>query len=49
VIELPMVLDPKKITAAYEHGLLTLRIPKTEREKATVIPIDKREPVAALN
>jgi HSP20 family protein len=49
VIELPMVLDPKKITAAYEHGLLTLRIPKTEREKATVIPINKREPVAALN
>jgi HSP20 family protein len=49
VIELPMVLDPKKITAAYEHGLLILRIPKTEREKPTVIPINKREPVAGLN
>jgi HSP20 family protein len=49
VIELPMVLDPKLITAAYEHGLLTLRIPKTEREKPTVIPINRREPVAALN
>jgi HSP20 family protein len=49
VIELPMVLDPKKITAAYEHGLLTLRIAKTAREKPVVIPIKKREAVAALN
>jgi HSP20 family protein len=49
VIELPMTLDPKKVTAAYEHGLLTLRIAKTEREKPTVIPIKKRETVAALN
>jgi HSP20 family protein len=49
VIELPMMLDPKKVTAAYEYGLLTLRIAKTEREKPTVIPIKKREPVAALN
>jgi HSP20 family protein len=49
VIELPMTLDPKKVTAAYEHGLLTLSIPKTEREKPAVIPIKKREPVASLN
>jgi HSP20 family protein len=49
VIELPMTLDPKKVTAAYEHGLLTLSIPKTEREKPVVIPIKKREPVASLN
>lgn len=49
VIELPMILDPKKVTAAYEHGLLTLRIAKTEREKPVVIPIKKREAVAGLN
>jgi HSP20 family protein len=49
VIELPMTLEPKKITASYEHGLLTLSIPKTEREKPVVIPIKKREPVAGLN
>jgi HSP20 family protein len=49
VIELPMVLDPRKVTAAYEHGLLTLRIMKTEREKPVAIPIKKREAVAALN
>jgi HSP20 family protein len=49
VIELPMALDPKKITAAYEHGLLTLRIAKTAREKPVVIPIKRREAVAALN
>ncbi|HEY7021228.1 MAG TPA: Hsp20/alpha crystallin family protein [Ktedonobacterales bacterium] len=49
VIELPMTLDPKKVTAGYEHGLLTLRIAKTEREKPVVIPIKKRETVAALN
>ena len=48
-IELPMVLDPKKITAAFEHGLLTLRIAKTAREKPVVIPIKRREAVAALN
>ena len=49
VIELPMTLDPKKVTAAYEHGLLTLRIAKTEREKPVAIPIKKREAVAGLN
>jgi HSP20 family protein len=49
VIEMPMALDPKKIIATYAHGLLTLRIPKTEREKPTVIPINKREPIAGLN
>jgi len=49
VIELPMTLDPKKVTAVYEHGLLTLSVPKTEREKPVMIPIKKREPVAGLN
>jgi len=49
VIELPMVLDPKKVTAAYEQGLLTLSIPKTEREEPVVIPIKKREAVTGLN
>ena len=49
VIELPMVLDPKQVIAAYEHGLLTLRIMKTEREKPVTIPIKKREAIAALN
>jgi HSP20 family protein len=49
VIELPMVLDPEKVAASYEHGLLTLSIPKSEREKPAAIPIKKREPVAGLN
>lgn len=49
VIELPMTVDPTKVTATYERGLLKLRIAKTEREKPVVIPIKKREPAAALN
>lgn len=49
IVELPLSIDPAKIEATYEHGLLTLRIPKTEQAKPTVIPIRKRERVAALN
>jgi HSP20 family molecular chaperone IbpA len=49
VIDAAMGLDAKETTATYEHGLLTLRVPKAPQEKPTVIPINKREPVAALN
>jgi HSP20 family protein len=49
VIELPMILDPKKVTVVYEQGLLTVSIPKTERKKPAVIPIKKREAVTGMN
>jgi HSP20 family protein len=44
IIELPLRFDAKKIVATYEHGLLMLRIPKTEQAKPTVIPIKTHEP-----
>jgi hypothetical protein len=44
-----MGLDAKETTAAYEHGQLTLRVPKAPQEKLTVIPINTREPAAGLN
>jgi HSP20 family protein len=47
IVELPMRFDAKKIVATYEHGLLTLHIPKTAQAKPTVIPIKMHTPVAA--
>jgi HSP20 family protein len=47
IVELPMRFDAKKIVATYEHGLLTLRIPKTAQAKPTVIPIKTHASVTA--
>jgi HSP20 family protein len=39
VVTLPEGLDPDKAEATFEHGLLTLRIPKTEQVKPRQIRI----------
>jgi HSP20 family protein len=38
-IQLPPNVDPEKITAKLENGVLTIEIPKTEKAKAKEIPI----------
>ena len=38
-IQLPPNVDPEKITAKLENGVLTVEIPKTEKAKAKEIPI----------
>jgi HSP20 family protein len=36
---LPNTVDPDRITATYEHGLLTVSIPKAERARPREIPV----------
>jgi HSP20 family protein len=36
---LPNTVDPEKITATYEHGILTVTIPKSERARPREIPV----------
>jgi HSP20 family protein len=39
VITLPAKIDPEKVEADYEHGVLTLHIRKSEESKARTIPL----------
>ena len=39
VITLPAKIDPEKVEADYEHGVLTLHIHKSEESKARTIPL----------
>ena len=36
---LPSTVDPEKIVAKYEHGVLTVSIPKAERARPREIPV----------
>ena len=36
---LPNTVDPEKISAKYEHGILTVTIPKSERARPREIPV----------
>jgi HSP20 family protein len=36
---LPATVDPSTITAAYEHGILTVTLPKIEKAKPRQIPV----------
>ncbi len=45
-IELPGPVDPDKAIATYEHGVLTLRVPKTEAAKAKQITVQTKETTA---
>jgi HSP20 family protein len=45
-IELPMDTDPDKVEATYEHGVLTLHLPKVEVAKPKRIPLRMKEPPA---
>jgi HSP20 family protein len=42
-VTLPSTIDATKVQASYEHGVLTLRIPKTEEMKPKQIPIQVKE------
>lgn len=45
-IGLPTPIDPDKVTAAYEHGVLTLHVPKTEAAKSKQIKVQTKETAA---
>lgn len=47
MIELVSPIDPNKVTATFEHGVLTLHAPKTEAAKAKQIQIKVTEPTTA--
>lgn len=36
---LPNTVDPEKISAAFEHGVLTVKVPKAERARPREIPV----------
>jgi HSP20 family protein len=40
---LPAEIDPEKVLATYEHGVLTLHVPKSEIVKPKQIPIKVKE------
>ncbi len=45
-IALPAKIDPEKVVANYEHGVLTLHIHKSEESKSHTIPLHvAKEPV----
>ena len=45
---LPATVDPNKIKATYEHGLLTLTLPKVETAKPHLIKVEVASPQKAL-
>ncbi len=44
-IAMPLPIDPDKITAAYEHGVLTLQVPKVPKVQPKQIPVQVKEKV----
>ena len=38
-VELPMAIEPTKVEATYEHGVLTLVLPKSEVVRARSVPV----------
>jgi HSP20 family protein len=46
-IELPTEIDTEKVTATYEHGLLTLHAPKVEAVKPKQIAVQVKQPTTA--
>ncbi len=44
---LPTQIDPEKVQATYEHGVLTLHIPKSEVAKPKQIPVKVKEAASA--
>ncbi len=45
VIELPAPIEATKVTASYEHGILTLHVPKATKVEPVTIPIQVKEPI----
>ncbi len=46
-IALPTAVEPEKVEATYEHGILTLHVPKAEEAKAKQIPVRTKEAAGA--
>lgn len=44
-ITLPARVDPNKVTAAYEHGVLTITVAKDEEAKEHTIPVQVKQAV----
>lgn len=44
---LPTQIDPEKVQATYEHGVLTLHVPKSEAAKPKQIPVKLQEAAGA--
>jgi len=47
VVTLPGPIDASKVEATYEHGVLTVRVPKAEGAKPKQIPVKVKEVVGA--
>ena len=46
-VSLPTAIDADKVQATYEHGVLTLRVPKAEGAKPKQIPVQFKETAGA--
>lgn len=46
-ITLPGTIDPDKVQATYEHGVLKLEIPKAQAQQSKRIQVQTKEPVSA--
>jgi HSP20 family protein len=46
-ITLPTAIDPARVEATFEHGLLKLTVPRAEGAKPTQIPVKVKEPAGA--
>lgn len=47
VITLPGNIDPDKVQATYEHGVLKLEIPKAQAQQSKRIQVQTKEPASA--
>jgi methionine synthase I (cobalamin-dependent) len=47
LITLPTAIDPARVEATFEHGLLKLTVPRAEGAKPTQIPVKVKEPAGA--
>jgi HSP20 family protein len=46
-VALPTPIDPSKVDASYEHGILTVRVPKAQGAQPKRIPVKVKEVVSA--
>ena len=41
--EMPLAIDPARVEATFEHGIVTITLPKTEVVKPKTIPVRSKE------
>jgi len=46
-VTLPTSIDPNKVDASYEHGILSVRVPKAKGAQQKQIPVKVKETVSA--